>query len=494
MKAMQSLPASWTSAEFDQVFENVTSDLKLAERKYKDSGRFPVIDQGEAEVGGYSDDQSLVHPSPLPVVIFGDHTRNVKFSPYPFIQGADGVKVLSSRVGVEPKYAYWALKSAEVPNRGYARHFSILRKLRFPIAPLAEQSRVVEAIETQLPRLDAAVAALERVQANLKRYRASVLKAAVEGRLVPTEAELARQEGRDYEPASELLKRILAERRRRWEEAELAAMKAKGKPPKDDKWKAKYKESAEPDTMELSELPDGWCWVSVGQLAWSVKDGPHYSPKYSEDGIPIVTGGNVRPDGVDFANAKRIAPEVHAELSRRCKPEKGDILYTKGGTTGIARANTYDREFSVWVHVAVLKLVESVMPVYVQHALNSPPCYVQAQRFTHGVGNQDLGLTRMIKIIVALPPAAEQSRIVAHVDSCTSIIDKVEKVLTSEQSRCDRLRQSILKWAFEGKLVDQDPNDEPAAILLERIRAERESAKAAAPKSGESRSKRKKAA
>ena len=110
------------------------------------------------------------------------------------------------------------------------------------------------------------MATLERVQRNLKRYRASVLKAAVEGRLVPTEAELARAEGRDYEPASVLLQRILAERRRRWEEAELAKLKARGKTPKDDKWKAKYKEPAPPDTAELPELPEGWCWITVGAL------------------------------------------------------------------------------------------------------------------------------------------------------------------------------------------------------------------------------------
>lgn len=103
--------------------------------------------------------------------------------------------------------------------------------LRVPIPPAREQARIVEAIESYLTKLDAAVAALERVRANLKRYRASVLKAAVEGRLVPIEAELTRKEGRDYEPASVLLDRILAERRRRWEESELARMKVAGKPP-----------------------------------------------------------------------------------------------------------------------------------------------------------------------------------------------------------------------------------------------------------------------
>ncbi|MFN2398564.1 MAG: hypothetical protein ABR543_07970 [Gemmatimonadaceae bacterium] len=157
------------------------------------------------------------------------------------------------------------------------------KKLPVVIAPLSEQHRIVEAIESYFTRLDDAVATLERVQRNLKRYRASVLKAAVEGRLVPTEAELAHTEGRDYEPASVLLERILAERRRRWEEAELAKMKAKGKVPKDDVWNAKYEESVAPDTSDLPELPEGWCWASLdGLLREPLRNG--HSAERSTDG------------------------------------------------------------------------------------------------------------------------------------------------------------------------------------------------------------------
>jgi type I restriction enzyme S subunit len=140
-----------------------------------------------------------------------------------------------------------------------------LRLIEVPIAPSSEQRRIVSAIESYFTRLDDATATLERVQRNLERYRASVLKAAVEGRLVPTEAELAREEGRDYEPASVLLERILLERRRRWEEAELAKLRAKGKEPKGDAWKGKYTEPVEPDTSGLPELPEGWCWASLDQ-------------------------------------------------------------------------------------------------------------------------------------------------------------------------------------------------------------------------------------
>jgi type I restriction enzyme S subunit len=242
--------------------------------------------------------------------------------------------------------------------------------------------------------------------------------------------------------------------------------------------KDKYKEPKPPDpeNYPFAGLPEGWAWVSIGQLAWSVKDGPHYSPTYADEGIPFITGGNVRAEGVDFKSAKRISPELHAKLSKRCKPETGDLLYTKGGTTGIARVNTYSHEFSVWVHVAVLNLAGSIDPFYLQHALNSPLCYSQAQRYTHGVGNQDLGLTRMVNIVLGLPPLAEQRRVVAEVERRLSVVEEQERAVERSLARAGKLRQAILRRAFAGKLVPQDPSDEPASLLLERIRAERAAA------------------
>ncbi len=125
------------------------------------------------------------------------------------------------------------------------------------LAPRSVQDQIVDEIEKQFTRLDAATAALKRVRANLKRYRASVLKAACEGRLVPTEVELARKEGRNYESADKLLQRILRERRARWKTDTLAKMQASGKPPKDDLWKQNSKEPSAPDTSDLPFLKAG---------------------------------------------------------------------------------------------------------------------------------------------------------------------------------------------------------------------------------------------
>ncbi len=186
----------------------------------------------------------------------------------------------------------------------------------------AEQQRIVDAIDSYLTRLDDAVASLERVQAKLKAYRASVLKAAVEGRLVPTEASLARAEKRDYEPAEALLARILKERRRRWEDAELAKLKAAGNTPKDDKWKAKYEEPVAPDASRLPELAEGWCWASLGAL---IVDGPQngmYVPKsqYGE-GTPIIRIDDYQVDWSRSASElQRVRLSVDDEATFRSSP------------------------------------------------------------------------------------------------------------------------------------------------------------------------------
>lgn len=210
------------------------------------------------------------------------------------------------------------------------------------LPPLPEQHRIVEAIESYLTRLDDAMATLERVQRNLKRYRASVLKAAVEGRLVPTEAELACAEGREYEPASVLLERILGERRRRWEQAELAKMKAKGKEPKNDTWKARYVEPAGPDVSDLPKLPEGWCWSTIDQLSQLVRNGYTKKPS-SQGGVRILRISAVRAMNVDFDDYRWLPgdPEDYeADLIH-----EGDLLFTRYngtpalvGVSGLVRA------------------------------------------------------------------------------------------------------------------------------------------------------------
>ncbi len=354
-----------------------------------------------------------------------------------------------------------------------------LKALPVLVPPQAEQVRILEAIESYLTRLDDAMATLEHVQHNLKRYRASVLKAAVEGRLVPTEAELARAQGRESEPASVLLERILAERRLRWEEAELAKLKAKGKVPKNDTWKTKYVEPAGPDINELPELPEGWCWSTLDALA-SVKGGItkgqplNNASSYRE--VPYLRVANVQRGYLDLTIVKTIVASEKQIEELKLKP--GDVLFNEGGDRDkLGRGWVWRGQLPECIHQ------NHVFRARIQADALSPELLswygnTSGQRYFFDEGKQttnlaSINMTKLRRLPVPLPPRAEQTRILEAVEAHLSVADSVVMSIHSQTVRCNRLRQSILKWAFEGRLVDQDPNDEPAEVLLERIRTER---------------------
>jgi type I restriction enzyme S subunit len=354
-----------------------------------------------------------------------------------------------------------------------------LANVEFRLPPLPEQRRIVAEIEKQFTRLEAAVGALKRVQANLKRYRAAVLKAAVEGRLVPTEAELARAEGRSYEPASELLKRILVERRARWEAAQLAKFRASGKVPKDDKWKHKYGEPSQPEVADLSELPKGWIWSSVGQL-FDVHVGATPSrgkPEFWNGDIPWVSSGEVAFCRIQDTR-ERITKLGLENSSTELHPPGTVLLGMIGEGKTRGQAAILEIEACNNQNSAAIRVSESGLPPeYVYYYLEGR--YELTRRSSSGGNQPALNKERVKAFVIPVPPLAEQKRIVTEVERRLSVIDELEMQVEANLKRAERLRQAILKRAFEGKLVPQDPDDEPASVLLERIRAEREARKQA---------------
>lgn len=410
---------------------SISPDKKTKQKAYLDKGKLAIVDQGQNLIGGYTDNLNMMVECDLPVIVFGDHTRAVKYITFPFGAGADGIKILEPKENVLPLFLYYATQYivAKLPDRGYARHYQYVEKEDLSIPSIDEQQRIVSRIEELFSSLDNAVETLQKTKEQLTVYRQAVLKEAFDGRLTKKWRE-------NNNLTTQNLVQIAKEKRNKV----LTDQKLK---PLKYEWK---------DDVILPQIPQEWEYAQIGDIAYSIKDGPHYSPEYSDEGIPFITGGNVRPSGVDFQSAKRISKELHKDLCKRCKPEKGDMLYTKGGTTGIACVNTCDQEFSVWVHVAVIKYIDAVIPEYFQHVLNSPLCYQQSQKYTHGVGNQDLGLTRMINIIFPICSIEEQQLIVSEVESRMSVCDSIEQTVDTALTQAEAMRQSILKEAFEGRL------------------------------------------
>ena len=344
---------------------------------------------------------------------------------------------------------------------------------RIPLAPLPEQHRIVAKIESLFAKLDEGVAALQRAQANLERYRASVLKAAVDGRLT----EQWHRENPSDETGAELLRRILAERRKRWEEEQLANFEAKGrKPPRN--WKAKYKEPVEPDTRNLRELPDGWCWATVDQLG-RVIGGLTKNPARRNLSLrlPYLRVANVYADEMRLDDIRTIGV-TKAELDR-VSLLPGDLLIVEGNGSAdqIGRVALWDGTIKPCVHqnhLIKVRFGRYIRPRWPLMWLLSPAGRSTVlHRASSTSGLHTLSLSKVRSLPIPLPPRLEQAEAERAASTLRDATQIVEGGLGAGTIRADALRQSILKRAFEGRLVPQDPADEPASVLFDRIRAQR---------------------
>jgi type I restriction enzyme S subunit len=378
--------------------------------------------------------------------------------------------------GVETRFVLYQMRATEQQLASVATGSTFsavssqqLKEHRIVLAPSYEQPRIVAEIEKQFTRLDAATAALKRVQANLKRYRASVLKAACEGRLVPTEAELARKEGRDYEPADKLLQRILRERRACWEADTLAKMQASGKPPKDNHWKQKYKEPSAPDITNLPPLPEGWCWTRIGYAFDCIvpnRDKPEsFTGEIPWLTLPDFTG---EIEIVRSLSGLGLSPQEASLYRARIVPARS-VVMSCVGRFGITAVLQEPSVINQQLHAFIMP--NWIPARFYAYMLRTQTKYMEAKSTATTIAY--LNKDNCNSVPMPIPPLSEQERIVAELDRQMAFIDALGRQVDRGLQRAAALRRSVLTAAFTGQLVPQDPTDEPASVLLERIHAER---------------------
>ena len=405
-------------------------------------GRFPVVDQGKVRIRGFCDDAEKVIHVTQPLIIFGDHTRETKFVDFDFVVGADGVKILRP-VGADPRFYHLALSWLPLDSRGYGRHFKLLKSSHVPLPPLAEQHRIVAKVDelmalcdrleearktreevrdkltaASLARLTApdmqassgkagtgfpsgsatiredfpaharftldALPALTKRPDQIKHLRQTILNLAVRGKLV-------KQENCDG-AAKDFLNEIAKKKFELFEQRNIRRDRTLPEVAKDD---APF------------ELPESWKWVRAQEISLKISDGVHKKPNYVASGVPFVTVKNLTEGpGISFRETKFISFEDHHEFIKRTHPERGDVLITKDGTIGVTRVIDTDREFSIFVSVALVKMVLAELAPFLALCLNSEA--VQSQIVPKGAALKHLHLVDLRKLPLPLPPLASR--------------------------------------------------------------------------------------
>lgn len=485
-----SLRDNWHVTSFSNVVNKIsTNKKKVKQKEYLESGLIPVIDQGQEIIGGYTNDQSMRLDCNLPALVFGDHTRIVKLIHFPFAPGADGVKVLVPKKVIDPRLLtfFTQVLVKKIPNKGYARHFQHLEKSQIPLPPLPEQRMIVDKIESLFSELDNAVDNIKTAMRKLKVYRQAVLQQAFTGELTKK----WREEHPDLPTAEELLEKINSEREehyqnqlRDWKQAVKDWEEAgkKGKKPSRPQKPAEVEPLSEEELEALPALPGGWLFVRHLEVAQINPPKPSgIDDKEMVTFLPMAlvraeTGHYSLSDERPYGKVKKgftsfLEGDVIVAKITPCF-ENGKFAYLKKLVNGKGFGST---EF----HVS--RPNKFLDGEFLFHFLSQATFRkISKLNMTGSAGQLRIPTKYFSNIILPICSLEEQRQIVVEVERRLSVCDKVEGELEAALKRSGALRRSILKRAFEGRLLNEReleearraPDWEPAEELLRRLAAE----------------------
>jgi type I restriction enzyme S subunit len=334
-----------------------------------------------------------------------------------------------------------------------------LQDLPVPIAPAAEQTRIADAVDALFTELDEAEAALARAREGVAQFRASLLHAACTGQLTAA----WRAANPPAETGADLLARILAERRAAWERTELTRLQARGTSPTGNAWKARYVEPAAPDLTDLPELPEGWAWASLPQLGQFGRGKSRHRPRGDVrlygDAMPFIQTGDVSRSGGRISSYSQKYSPLGVAQSRVWP--KGTVCITIAAN--IAASGIMDFEGCFPDSVVGLTCTSDDVASYIEMFIRT--ARANLEEYAPATAQKNINLETLNALAVPIPPLAEMKAVLAARERAEDAIESLPALQIAE------LRQSILHAAFTGRLVPQDPDDEPAAALLARLRA-----------------------
>jgi type I restriction enzyme S subunit len=465
--ALYDLPQGWIWTRLDEIAEKIvdgshnpppkqTSGVPMlsAQNILNDgidfgNARFVSEEDFEKEVKRVS-----IKPGDVLLTIVGTIGRSTVVTEVPKFAVQRSVAVIKAKA--EPRYLSFFFRSPWMASyfleqaKGTAQKGIYLNKLKdvpIPLAPLPEQRRIVVKMESLFAESKTARKALDKVPVLLQRFRQSVLTKAFKGELT--------ERNPNDEPAERLLERIRQER-------------SKGK-----QTRIAEKNEAELST-NLPELPETWIWTTIGELETFIGSGitPRGGKKvYVDEGVLFIRSQNVHPDGLHLENIAHVTYSMHEEM-KRTHIHPNDVLLNITGAS-IGRSTYIPEEFgqaNVNQHVCIIRTGWWIVPVYLSHFLNSPHGQDQIFATESGVTREGLNYKQVRSLRVPLAPSSEQKRVVAKIIETFSLANTIEVAAKKARGQAERIDQAVLARAFRGELVPQDPNDEPASVLLQRIK------------------------
>lgn len=405
------IPNSWRFAHLETITRGVPSkQYQILESEVKQDGRFPVISQSKAYSIGFTDSEEKLYRHEDPVVIFGDHTTEIKFVDFDFVVGADGVKIFKPITSViTAKFLFYVLQfySRDLHKvGGYSRHYKFIKNNPIPLPPLAEQERIVAKIEELLPLVSEYDEVENRISALNTEFpdklRKSILQQAVQGKLTERDA--------SDEPAIELLDRIRAEK---------AKLIAEGKIKK-EKIIPVISEEDQP-----FDIPDTWAWTTVADTCTNIQYGT--SEKSAPSGkVAVLRMGNLQGGKIDYSNLVYTSNDYDIE---RCHLEYNDLLFNRTNSKElVGKTAIYKAEISAIYAGYLIRVTPIIIDSdYLNYVMQSHffKKYCLAVK-TDAIGQSNINAEKLKRFVFPLPPLAEQKRIVACVEELLAACDMLK--------------------------------------------------------------------
>jgi type I restriction enzyme S subunit len=356
-------------------------------------------------------------------------------------------------------YLYYFTLTLKLEKLSRATTVPSLRKsdvesIKIPLPPIFEQESIIKKLDELFSQLKGGLTSLQRTKILLNQYRQAVLKAAMTGELTK---EWRKKHQHELEPASVLLEHILRERRQKWGEERLAKFQAQGRTPKDDKWKYKFPKY---EPIDQLNIPKYWTKLKLKDITFKITDVNHKMQKAQKHGIPLISAKDIKEDGtINFSNKiKYISEADFKDMSVKIRPQIDDIIYTRYGTIGRVAVvkDKHPKKFQVSYSCAFIRFPRNLVSIgYYSKILQSAPLYTQAISGIQGSTIPDLGLQTISDFVIPLPPLKEQFVINKILEAKLSVLDKIKKDMSYSLRIRERLKNSILKAAFGGKLIQE---------------------------------------